>query len=117
VLLPNFLHHFNRETCIALLKKIHKALRPGGCVMALEFIPNEDRVTPPIPAQFSLMMLGVTPEGDAYTASEHKEMLHTAGFPSVTILPVPNSPHNLIISFREERERSDESGYDRLARP
>ena len=30
VLLTNFLHHFDTATCVALLKKVHAALKPGG---------------------------------------------------------------------------------------
>src|SRR6185312_1568283 len=53
VLLTNFLHHFDPPTCVGLLKKVHAALRPGGRAATLEFVPNEDRVSPPIPASFS----------------------------------------------------------------
>jgi len=30
VLLTNFLHHFDKPTCVGLLKKVHAALRSGG---------------------------------------------------------------------------------------
>ena len=46
VLLTNFLHHFDHATCVGLLKKIRAAVKPGGRVSALEFVPNEDRVRP-----------------------------------------------------------------------
>src|SRR5271167_229835 len=42
VLLTNFLHHFDVETCVSLLKKVHAALKPGGRAATLEFVPNED---------------------------------------------------------------------------
>jgi predicted O-methyltransferase YrrM len=80
VLVPNFLHHFNRADCVIFLKRVHAALRPGGVVVIVEFVPNEDRVTPPAAAGFSLVMLGSTPEGDAYTFAEYEGMLRDAGF-------------------------------------
>jgi 2-polyprenyl-3-methyl-5-hydroxy-6-metoxy-1,4-benzoquinol methylase len=80
VLLTNFLHHFDVATCEMLLRKVHAALKPGGRAVALEFIPNEDRVSPPVAAAFSLMMLGSTPGGDAYTFSEYQRMFANAGF-------------------------------------
>jgi len=80
VLLTNFLHHFDVATCETLLRKVHAALKPGGRAVALEFIPNEDRVSPPVAAAFSLMMLGSTPSGDAYTFSEYQRMFANAGF-------------------------------------
>jgi cyclopropane fatty-acyl-phospholipid synthase-like methyltransferase len=45
VLVPNFLHHFNTTDCIRFLKRCHAALRPGGRVAIVEFVPNPDRVT------------------------------------------------------------------------
>ncbi|HEY0385338.1 MAG TPA: methyltransferase, partial [Pyrinomonadaceae bacterium] len=44
VLLTNFLHHFDPQTCVSLLKKVHAALNDGGGTVTLEFVPNEDRV-------------------------------------------------------------------------
>jgi len=98
VLLTNLLHHFDRPACVSLLRKIHASLAPEGRLITLEFVPNEDRVTPPIPATFSLMMLGLTPGGDAYTGTEHQEMLREAGFSTCRLVPVPQSPQHLIVS-------------------
>ena len=53
VLLTNFLHHFDPDTNVGLLKKIRSVLKPGGSVATLEFVPNDDRVSPPQPATFS----------------------------------------------------------------
>src|SRR5688572_4776320 len=57
VLVPNFLHHFGVAANTSLLRKIHSALKPGGTIAIVEFVPNEDRVSPPIPASFNLQML------------------------------------------------------------
>lgn len=97
VLLTNFLHHFDQPTCIGLLKKVYAALRPGGRAATLEFVPNEDRVSPPMPAAFSMTMLTTTPAGDAYTLSELTAMYHQAGFTEVTAHPIPMSPHTVVI--------------------
>ena len=97
VLLTNFLHHFDQPTCVKLLDKVHAALVPEGQAATLEFVPNEDRVSPPIPAAFSLTMLASTVAGDAYTLSELTEMYRQAGFRSVTGHPIPMSPHTVVI--------------------
>ena len=47
------LRNLPEEECI-------RALRPGGCVAIVEFVPNPDRVTPPEAASFSLVMLATT---------------------------------------------------------
>ena len=90
-LVTNFLHHFDPQTCKAFLAKIHRALNPGGRVAVLEFVPNPDRVSPPIPARFSLTMLANTPSGDAYTLSELTQQLEGAGFRNLSVhsLPMP----------------------------
>jgi 2-polyprenyl-3-methyl-5-hydroxy-6-metoxy-1,4-benzoquinol methylase len=100
-LIPNFLHHFDTETCEKLLRKLHAALKPGGRVATLEFVPNEDRVTPPMPAAFALTMLASTPSGDAYTEEELKSMATNAGFTHHEFHPMPPSPHSVLISRRD----------------
>jgi hypothetical protein len=103
VLVTNLLHHFDERSCTQILRKIHHGLSDKGQLINLEFIPNEDRVSPPIPATFSLMMLGLTSGGDAYTARQHEHMLYNAGFNKPTITPVPQSPQHLIVSTRRDQ--------------
>lgn len=100
VLLTNFLHHFDPPTCETLLRKVHAALAPGGRVATVEVVPNEDRVSPPFAATFSMMMLGTTPSGDAYTFSELEAMFANAGFSRSERHPLPPSPHDAIISWK-----------------
>jgi hypothetical protein len=64
VLLPNFLHHFDVATCETFLRRVHQALAPGGRAVIVEFTPDDNRVTPAIPASFALVMLVTTPGGD-----------------------------------------------------
>jgi hypothetical protein len=99
-LLTSFPHHFDHPTCVGILKKIHAALKPGGRLAALEFVPNEDRVSPPMSAGFSLTMLLTTPAGDAYPLSALTAMYHEAGFVDVTGQPVPNGPHTVVLGKR-----------------
>jgi len=101
ILLTNFLHHFDQPTCVALLKKIWNALAPHGLVAALEFVPNEDRVSPPMQAAFSLTMLATTVCGDAYTFSELERMYAEAGFGDVRGHPVPTGPHTVVSGHRK----------------
>jgi 2-polyprenyl-3-methyl-5-hydroxy-6-metoxy-1,4-benzoquinol methylase len=100
VLLTNFLHHFNAETNESLLRKVHRALKPGGRAVTVEFVPNEDRLTPAIPAEFSLVMLASTPDGDAYTFSELESMCRNAGFRSVELHEIPPSPQRVAIAIK-----------------
>ena len=99
VLLTNFLHHFDVPTCVSLLRKVRAALKPGGISATLEFVPNEDRVSPPMAAGFSLTMLISTPAGDAYTFPELKAMHSDAGFSRVAAHPIPQSPHTIVTAI------------------
>jgi 2-polyprenyl-3-methyl-5-hydroxy-6-metoxy-1,4-benzoquinol methylase len=102
ILLTNFLHHFDKATCVGLLRKVHASLKPGGRAAALEFVPNEDRVSPPMAAGFSLVMLATTPSGDAYTFRELEAMYREAGFAQVTAHPVPTGPHTVVMGVKEK---------------
>ena len=97
-LLTNFLHHFDQPTCESLLRKIRASLAPGGRVFTLEFVPNEDRVSPPAAATFAMIMLCTTPSGDAYTFDELSAMFAAAGFSKSERLDVPRSPETLVVS-------------------
>ncbi len=100
VLLTNFLHHFDAPTCVGLLRKVHAALKPGGISATLEFVPNDDRVTPPMAAGFSLTMLISTVAGDAYTFRELEAMHAEAGFHRIQAHPIPNSPHTVVTGLK-----------------
>jgi ubiquinone/menaquinone biosynthesis C-methylase UbiE len=100
ILLTNFLHHFDRQTNEKLLAKVHRALKPGGRVVSLEFVPNPDRVSPPTAAAFSLIMLSNTKAGDAYTFAELEKMFHNAGFARSELHSLPPTPQSVVISYR-----------------
>jgi 2-polyprenyl-3-methyl-5-hydroxy-6-metoxy-1,4-benzoquinol methylase len=98
VLLTNIFHHFDVPTCERLMRRVHAALKPGAKAITLEFVPNEDRVTPPMAAAFSLVMLAGTDAGDAYTFAEYEKMFRSAGFAKTTLHPVPDMPQQVLLS-------------------
>jgi hypothetical protein len=83
-----------------VLKKVHASLADGGRAATLEFVPNEDRVTPPQAAAFSMMMLGLTPSGDAYTFAELNEMFRNAGFARNEMQDLPPTIQRVVISYK-----------------
>ncbi len=98
VLLTNIFHHFDTPTCEKLMRRVHAALKPDGKAITLEFVPNEDRVTPPMAAAFSLIMLAGTDAGDAYTFSQYEKMFQNVGFAKTTLHPVPDMPQQVLLS-------------------
>src|SRR5258707_3391944 len=100
ILLTNFLHHFDAPSCEALLRKVRASLADGGRAVTLEFVPNDDRVTPPQAAAFSIMMLGATPGGDAYTFAELDRMFSNAGFTRSELHELPPTIQRVVISHK-----------------
>ena len=98
ILITNLLHHFDPVENEKMLKKAHAALNPGGQVLILEFVPNDDRVSPPVPAMFGLTMLGNTPKGDAYTLAEYAAMCRNAGLETPRLVPLEPMPQSLVVA-------------------
>jgi 2-polyprenyl-3-methyl-5-hydroxy-6-metoxy-1,4-benzoquinol methylase len=98
VLLTNIFHHFDVPACEKLMRKVHAAMKPGGKAITLEFVPNEDRVTPPIAAALSLVMLAGTDRGDAYAFAQYEKMFANAGFKKTSLHPVPEMPQRVLVS-------------------
>jgi ubiquinone/menaquinone biosynthesis C-methylase UbiE len=99
-LVTNFLHHFDAETNIKFMKRINDALAPDGKAVTLEFIPNDDRVSPPAEALFSMVMLAATPAGDAFTLAELTKMFEDAGFSHSEHIALSPMPQHLVISTK-----------------
>lgn len=100
VLITNFHHHFNPQVIEGLMRKVHGCLKPDGVVVTLEFVPNEDRVTPPDAAGFSMIMLASTAEGDAYTFAEYDAMYRNCGFSRNEMTRLERSAQAVILSRR-----------------
>jgi 2-polyprenyl-3-methyl-5-hydroxy-6-metoxy-1,4-benzoquinol methylase len=100
VLLTNFLHHFDLETCGRLAAKAFAALAPGGRALTLEFIPEPDRVSPPEAASFALVMLATTARGDAYTFAEYERLFASAGFSRSEFHPLPPTTQQAVVSHK-----------------
>lgn len=97
VLITNFLHHFEPATNESLLKKFHAAMNPGGQLVILEFVPDEQRLSPPPAALFALVMLANTDRGDAYTFAELERMCGHAGFRDMRLIRLEAGPQALLI--------------------
>ena len=98
VLITNFLHHFDIPTCETFLRRVNSAMKDDGQALTLEFVPNDDRVSPPGEALFPIVMLATTPSGDAYTFNELRSMFENAGFSQNEHRPMPGMPQHWIAS-------------------
>jgi ubiquinone/menaquinone biosynthesis C-methylase UbiE len=102
ILIPNFLHHFDRKTCVGFLSRAADALAPGGKLAIVEYVVDEERISPPAAALFTFSMLTATPAGETYTRSELTRMCAAAGLGAVVIESLPSSPQTLVMASRPE---------------
>ncbi len=80
ILLSNMLQTEGRQTCRMVLKKAFAALNPGGKLLVHGIMPDADRISPAQPVLFSVFMMLVFPEGEAYPAEEIIDWAHETGF-------------------------------------
>ncbi|MFZ2088804.1 MAG: methyltransferase [Desulfobaccales bacterium] len=73
------LHSHTEEQCRLIIEKSVKALNPGGQLAIQDFFLNDDLISPPEAAMFSVHMLAVTPGGRAYTHREVAAMMAQTG--------------------------------------
>jgi ubiquinone/menaquinone biosynthesis C-methylase UbiE len=100
VLFTNFLHHFDTATCEQLTRKAYAALKPGGKLGIVEFVPNDDRVSPPPAATFALTMLATTPAGDTYTYAQLERICAKAGFATVERHDLHPTPQTFVLATK-----------------
>jgi len=79
-LLSNVLHDFHEKDNRRLLRRVHKALRPGGKIFIVEYFLNPAEIRPAEAAIFSLLMYAFTGTGRCYAWKDVEEWLATAGF-------------------------------------
>ncbi|XP_073422041.1 acetylserotonin O-methyltransferase-like [Dendrobates tinctorius] len=83
-IMARIMHDWTEEKCLTLLRKIYQSCRPGGGVLLVEVLLNEDRSGPVIPQLYSLNML-VQTEGRERTPSEYTKLLTDSGFRDVQV--------------------------------
>jgi hypothetical protein len=79
VFMSAVIHSNSAEDNRLLMRKAAEALNPGGQIVVQDFLVNEGRDGPLLPALFALNMLVGTPEGDTYTESEVAAWMAEAG--------------------------------------
>jgi hypothetical protein len=100
-LLSAIIHQNSREQNVALYKKIHSALIPGGRLLIRDHIMEPTRIEPPQGALFAINMLVNTEGGNTYTLAEIAEDLARAGFKDARLIQQGPRMDGLIQAVRE----------------
>jgi SAM-dependent methyltransferase len=86
--LSHILHQESPEQSMKLIQKVVAALKPGALIAVHDFILDDTKDNPLFPALFSLNMLAVTKNGQAYSEAEIYEMFSKAGIKKIRRLSV-----------------------------
>jgi len=89
IFLCNIIHGESYDENQRLMAKLYSNLRPGGRIIIKDHILDHTRVTPPVGAVFSLLMLLTTESGRCYAFEEVKRWLQQAGFSDAQQIALP----------------------------
>jgi len=89
VLAVNIFHHFSMKKNIELARRLYAATAPGGSLIIVDMVPDENREKHRFALTFALTMLIWTQEGDTYTLAEYDKMLGAVGYRDVMLKEVP----------------------------
>jgi cyclopropane fatty-acyl-phospholipid synthase-like methyltransferase len=94
------LHASSPENCRRVLTRLHALLPPGGMVLIHDYMLDETRSGPLIPALLALHLTLVSEHGQVYSGPELRDLLVEASFEEVRIEPFLTGHSSLIIARR-----------------
>ncbi|MCP4568786.1 MAG: hypothetical protein GY841_14510 [FCB group bacterium] len=96
VFIGNLVHHFNSDQNLALLHKVHTALRPRGTIAIWDIkYPDSDSHPDLIGDCFGLFFR-ITSAAQCYAQDEIIDWMKTTGFSDIIVYRAPTSTHSLI---------------------
>ncbi|MGH9408851.1 MAG: methyltransferase [Vicinamibacterales bacterium] len=97
--LGNICHGLTPEQNLDLLRRLHRALAPGGVLVIADMVPNEQRSGPPFPVLFAVNMYLLT-GGDTWPFSTYETWLTETGFSRPRAFDTHRSHSPVIIADR-----------------
>jgi SAM-dependent methyltransferase len=106
IALSGVLHEWDDARALALLRRCHIALEPGGAVLVLEALLDEDGRGPLAAAERSLTLLVATQGGRERTAAEYAALLGGAGFARWEVRRMRNAQErHCVVGWRNRGRR------------
>ena len=100
VLWSGNLHASSPESCRRVLTRLHALLPPGGMLLIHDYVLDDTRSGPLIPALLALHLTLVSEHGQVYSGAELRNLLAQAGFEEVRIEPFLTGHSSLVIAQR-----------------
>lgn len=105
VLWSGNLHASSPESCHRVLTTLHALLPLTGMVLIHDYLLDDTRTAPLIPALLALHLTLVSEHGQVYSGAELRALLEQAGFGEVSIQPFLTG-HSSLVSARPSAERA-----------
>lgn len=99
-LLSAVIHSNSPEQNLALYRRVHDALEPGGRIVIRDHVMEPERTSPRAGAIFAINMLVGTAGGGTYTYGEIRDGLEQAGFFRVRLLQKGERMDGLVEAFK-----------------
>jgi len=97
------LHQESPEDIVALFKKAHAALKPGGVIYVMDMMTDSTHTQPKFSALFAVNMALTTVNGWVFSDSELRGWLAEAGFAGFSCSPLPPPmPHWLAVAQKQD---------------
>jgi hypothetical protein len=98
VLWSGNLHASSPQRCAQVLQKLRALLPRGGMVLIHDYLLDETRSGPLIPALLALHFMLVSAEGQVYSSAELLTLLTQAGFVEISVQPFLAAHSSLVIA-------------------
>jgi len=99
ITMGNILHDWGTEDKKALMKKAYDALPPGGSLVVIENIIDDNRDTNTFGLMMSLNMLIETPEGYDFSAADFNGWANEIGYTKTSMIPL-TGPSSAVIAIK-----------------
>lgn len=90
------LHQETDTDLNALLKKMKTALKPGGKLVVVDLMLDENRCTPVYSALFELNMLLMRPRAKVHSSKELEQRMQKLGFKNLECTDIPQTPYRMV---------------------
>jgi methylase of polypeptide subunit release factors len=99
ITMGNILHDWGLEEKKTLIRKAYESLTPGGALIAIENVIDDERRSNAFGLLVSLNMLIETPDGFDYTGADFAGWCREAGFSSTEVIPLAG-PASAAIAYK-----------------
>ncbi|MGQ4807235.1 3-hydroxy-5-methyl-1-naphthoate 3-O-methyltransferase [Candidatus Entotheonellaceae bacterium PAL068K] len=114
VLWSGNLHASSPTRCTRIVRSLAAVLPPGGTLLIHDYLLDDTRTGPLIPALLALHLTLVSEDGQVYSGAELHALLEAAGFAEVRIQPFLAGHSGLVIARMADTERKHSEGHQRL---